>query len=104
MDCLIGTIKKPEDKETREKGVFIASSLDCGISVLDENLEGAAKKLANLLIEHIKTASDKNINPYVHDEEAFEELMLHCTYGMPKSLPDIDLVSGLRLRCYDLTN
>ena len=105
MDCLTGVVKEPEDRDTREKGILMAYSVECNISAMGTTKEEAAEKLADLLRFHLTATNQKGINPYTFNEEALEELMLYCTCGViPEALPDIDLAGGLRLRCYDLSD
>lgn len=105
MDCLIGVVKKPEDGEMRKEGILLALSLDCGISSHGNTKEEAAEKLADLLKFHLEESNKRGIMPYVHNEELLEELMQYSAdLGMPEAVPDIDLVSGLRLRCYDISD
>ena len=49
MDCLIGIIKKPEHKETKENWAFMAYSLNCEVCVKGKTKEEVAEKLADSL-------------------------------------------------------
>lgn len=104
MDCLIGLILIPEDKEYAKKGMVIAHSLECNISANGKSPKEAAKSLANLLNGHLKGCDDRHINPTIYDEETVEKLMRYCAEkGMPEAVPDVEIGYGLRLRCYNLT-
>lgn len=99
MDCLIGITEKGEGNIK-----FVATSLECNISVYGESKKQAGEKLASLVQGHLEDSVMREINPYLHNEETFEKFGKYCSRkGFPKKLPDIDIGYGLRLRCYDLT-
>jgi len=102
-DYLIAFVKKLKDfKDAR----YFALSVDCNIGSYGFTKERATKNLARLLYNHLKFASDREINPIYPNPEKLEEFGNYCVNHkkLPDKLEDVEIGHGMTLRSYDMTD